>query len=134
VAAHYGVPIILVSGDEVTAREAELVAPDAEKVVVKRSLGRFAAAHLHPDRACELLREGARRAVTNRARMRPPLLKEPIELDVTFLVADMAEWACRVRGVELIAPRTVRISAADPLDIYRQFTAMVILARTIADG
>jgi D-aminopeptidase len=38
VAAHYVVPIIFVSGDEVTVREAEIVAPKAEKVVVKQSL------------------------------------------------------------------------------------------------
>ena len=63
VAAHYGVPIIFVSGDEVTAQEAQIVAPGAEKVVVKQSLGRFAAAHIHPTAACDLLREGAARAV-----------------------------------------------------------------------
>src|SRR5579883_447931 len=60
VAAHYGVPIIFVSGDAVTAREAEFIAPQAEKVIVKHSLGRFAAAHIHPSVACRLLREGAR--------------------------------------------------------------------------
>src|SRR3989475_7185443 len=48
VAAHYDVPIIFVSGDKVTAQEAQRIAPNAEKVVVKQSLGRFAAANLHP--------------------------------------------------------------------------------------
>src|SRR5215831_5939934 len=47
VAAHYQVPIILISGDEITVQEAQHIAPDAEKVVVKYSLGRFAAAHIH---------------------------------------------------------------------------------------
>src|SRR6266852_4618922 len=65
VAAHYGVPIIFVSGDEVTAREAQSIAPNAEKVVVKQSIGRFAAAHMHPTVACEMLRLGAMRAVRN---------------------------------------------------------------------
>jgi D-amino peptidase len=65
VAAHYGVPIIFVSGDAVTAKEAESIAPDAEKVVVKQSLGRFAAAHVHPTIACQMLRDGAYRAVSN---------------------------------------------------------------------
>src|SRR5579872_5064247 len=61
VAAHYGVPIIFVSGDAVTAQEAQSVAPQAEKVVVKQSLGRFAAANLHPSVACELLQSSAAR-------------------------------------------------------------------------
>src|SRR6266536_1198844 len=48
VAAHFGIPIIFISGDEVTVEETQSIAPHAEKVVVKRSLGRFAAAHIHP--------------------------------------------------------------------------------------
>ena len=41
VAAHYSVPIILVSGDAAAAEEARFVAPNAEMVVVKESRGRF---------------------------------------------------------------------------------------------
>src|SRR6266705_3714731 len=63
VAAHYGIPIIFVSGDAITAQEAQNIAPNAEKVVVKQSLGRFAAAHIHPTVACEMLCAGAARAV-----------------------------------------------------------------------
>ena len=48
VAAYYKVPIIFISGDEVTTQEAQHIAPKAEKVVVKQSIGRFAAAHIHP--------------------------------------------------------------------------------------
>src|SRR5438874_3888893 len=81
VAAHYGVPIIFVSGDAVTAQEAQGIAPNAEKVVVKQSLGRFAASNLHPKVACEMLRVGAARAV-ELARtpdvMHPPQFKMPV--------------------------------------------------------
>src|SRR5919109_4576837 len=71
VAAHYGVPIIFVSGDAVTAQEAERIAPNAEKVVVKQSLGRFAAVNLHPKIACEMLKLGATRAIRNIGGMQP---------------------------------------------------------------
>src|SRR2546421_10473093 len=43
VAAYYGVPVILVSGDAATAQEVRTFAPQAETVVVKDSIGRFAA-------------------------------------------------------------------------------------------
>nr|BBH95870.1 peptide ABC transporter substrate-binding protein [Thermogemmatispora argillosa] len=136
VAAHYGVPIILVSGDDVTVQEAEIVAPAAEKIVVKHSLGRFAAAHLHPRKACELLRAGARRAVERLARgepLAPPSFTLPVRLEVTFLVAEMADMVCNVRGVERIAARTVCLSGENLLDIYRQFVVVVILARALAE-
>src|SRR5213080_3329840 len=93
VAAYYGVPIIFVSGDAVTAQEAQAIAPNAEKVVVKQSLGRFAASNLHPAVACEMLKVGATRAVRNIHAMQPPQFGKPVFLDITFLVADMAEMA-----------------------------------------
>jgi D-amino peptidase len=133
VAAHYHVPIIFVSGDEVTAREAGLVAPQAEKVVVKHSLGRFAASHLHPEVACEMLKAGAERAVRSIAAMRPPQFQLPISLEVTFLVADMADMALWVRGVERVSARTISISSTDLLDLYRMFVTVITLTRALVD-
>jgi D-amino peptidase len=133
VAAHYGVPLIFVSGDEVTAREAALVAPQAEMVVVKHSLGRFAAAHIHPTAACRLLRAGAGRAVQWLERMRPPAFSRPVSLEVTFQFADMAEMSCRVRGVERVAARTVAIHDESFLELYRSFVAVILLTRALVD-
>jgi D-amino peptidase len=134
VAAHYSVPIIFVSGDAVTAQEAQGIAPNAEKVVVKQSLGRFAASNLHPKVACEMLKEGATRAVRNIHMMQPPQFKQPVSLDITFLVADMAEMALWVRGVEPVAPRTVRIVGENTLDLYRSFVTVVTLTRALVDA
>src|SRR6266704_5511203 len=136
VATHYSVPIIFISGDEVTVQEAQLVAPEAENVVVKHSLGRFAAAHIHPTVACELLRAAAARAV-KLARtpdvMHPPQFKMPVSLEVTFLVADMAEMAEWVRGVERVSPRAVRLANDNLLDLYRMFVTVVTLTRALVD-
>ncbi|MDQ2902773.1 MAG: M55 family metallopeptidase [Ktedonobacteraceae bacterium] len=133
VAAHYGVPLIFVSGDEATAREVQSFAPDAEKVVVKHSLGRFAAAHIHPEVARDMLREGATRAVRNLNGMQPPQFVSPVSLEVTFLVADMAEMALWVRGVERAGPRSVKLANDNLLDLYRMFVTVVTLTRALVD-
>ncbi len=133
VAAHYSVPIIFVSGDAITAQEAQNIAPHAEKVIVKQSIGRFAASHTHPIVACELLHAGAQRAVYNIGTMRPPEFKQPVSLEVTFLVADMAEMACWVRGVERVAARTIKFSGDSLLDLYRMFVTVVTLTRALVD-
>lgn len=133
VATHYGVPIIFVSGDEVTVQEAQSIAPNAEKVVVKQSLGRFAAAHIHPAVACEMLQSGASRAVRNLKKMHPPVFSRPVSLEVTFLFADMAEMAPGVRGVERVGPRSITISSEDLLDLYRMFVTVVTLTRSLVD-
>src|SRR5579885_3604079 len=78
VAAHYGVPIALVTGDQVTAREAREVLPGVECVVVKESITRYAAANLHPQVACERLREGAMRAIQGLATQKPPTFASPV--------------------------------------------------------
>lgn len=133
VAASYGVPIILVSGDAATIREAEGIAPHAEKVIVKESLGRFAAAHMHPAIACERLQAGATRAVQSIKQMQPPQFKLPVTLEITFLVADMAEMALWIRGVERVNARTVRMVSDDLLGLYRTFVTIVTLTRALVD-
>jgi D-amino peptidase len=133
VAAHYSVPIIFVSGDAATAQEAQFIAPQAEKVVVKQSLGRFAASNLHPSVACELLQSAATRAVSNIQTMQPPRFDLPVSLEITFLVADMAEMALWVRGVERVAARTVKVVGENLLDLYRTFVTIVTLTRALVD-
>ncbi len=133
VATHYNVPIIFISGDEATVQEAQNIAPNAEKVVVKQSLGRFAAAHIHPTVACEMLQRGASHAVRNVKEMHPPVFARPVSLEVTFLVADMAEMALWIRGVERVGPRTVTISSEDLLELYRMFVTVVTLTRSLVD-
>ena len=133
VAAHYNVPIIFVSGDAVTAEEAHFVAPNAEKVVVKESKGRFAAAHIHPTIACEMLREGATRAIRNVSTMRSPQFTFPITIEITFLVADMAEMALWIRGVERVSARTVKVTGENALELYQTFVTIVTLTRSLAD-
>ena len=59
-----GVPIALVTGDDVTLAEAEPVAPGHVGVQVKTSLTRFSAHHLSPSDACERIEAGARRPST----------------------------------------------------------------------
>lgn len=133
VAAHFNVPVIFVSGDAATAHEAEYIAPHAEKVVVKQSLGRFAASHLHPSVAHELLLAGAMSAVQNLEGMQAPQFKLPVTLEITFLVADMAEMALWIRGVERVSSRTVKVVNEDLLDLYRTFVTIVTLTRALVD-
>jgi D-amino peptidase len=133
VAAHYGVPIIFVSGDAATASEAEFIAPQAEKVVVKQSISRFSAVNLHPSVACELLHAGSEQAVRHIQTMQPPQFKLPVEVEVTFLVADMADMALWIRGVERVSARTIKIIGENLLYLYRTFVTIVMLTRALVD-
>jgi D-amino peptidase len=135
VAAHYGVPIALVTGDQVTAAEARQLAPAPHCVEVKRSISRYAAESLHPEVARERIREGARLALTEARPASPPQFPEQVTIELTFLTADMAEMAAWLRGVEVVEgqTRTVRFSGADRLELFRTFVTIVMLTRALVE-
>ena len=135
VAAHFGVPIVLVTGDQVTAREAREVLPDVECVTVKESITRYAANNLHPQVACERLREGAAHAIQGLTGHKPPPFEQPVHIEVTFLTADMAESATWLRGVELVSgqTRTVAFAGSDTLALFRTFVTMIQLTRALVE-
>jgi D-amino peptidase len=136
VAAHYRVPIALISGDDATAEEARAFIPGVETVVVKSSVSRSAADSLHPAEACDRVQSGVRRALMNPSlRMLVPLYQAPTTLEVTFLTADMAEASTIIRSVERVAgqPRAVAITHASPLAIYQSFVGLILLTRALVE-
>ena len=133
VALKHRVPVVLITGDEATAEEARPFVPEIEAVVVKRSITRFAAESLHPDRACELIRAGATHALARAGSATPPAIDLPATLEVTFLTADMAEMATWIRGVQRAGPRGVAITDDDPLRLFRTFVTIIALTRSIVE-
>ncbi len=135
VAAHYGVPIALVTGDEATIAEATRLAPPPHGVAVKRGVSRTAAASLHPTEARRRIHQGARLALTEAKPASAPSFAPGTRVELTFLTADMAEMCAWIPGVELVAgqPRTVAFGGDDPLAIFRTFVTLVMLTRALVE-
>jgi len=133
VAAHYGVPVVLVTGDRCACEETAALIPGVHAVVVKEPVSRLAAHSLHPDRACALIREGAEDAVAGAAGAAPPPLGSAT-LEVSVRTTDIAEAASWVRGVARTGDRELRFSGPDPLAVYRSFCAAILLTRTVAEA
>jgi D-amino peptidase len=134
VAAHYGVPVVLVTGDRRACEETAALIPGVHSAVVKEHVSRLAAHSLHPERACALIRETAQRAVAAAAQAGPPPFTAPVALEVSVRTTDIAEAATWVRGVERAGPRELRISSDDLLSVYRSFCAAILLTRTVAEA
>jgi D-amino peptidase len=136
VAAHYGVPVVLVTGDNVACAETAELIPGIRAAVVKQHVSRAAADSMHPVLARQLIREQARAAVAAAVAAAggaapPPL--EPGVLEVTVRHTDIAEAAGWVRGVDRTGPRELRIQGPDRLGTYRAFCSAILLTRTIAE-
>ncbi len=132
VAAHYGVPVVLVTGDRPACEETAALIPGVHAAIVKEPVSRLAAHSLHPARACALIRETAQEAVAGAAGAQPPPLGSAT-LEVSVRTTDIAEAASWVRGVERAGPRELRFSGPDPLAVYRSFCAAILLTRTVAE-
>ncbi len=133
VALGHGVPVVLVTGDDTTAEEAERVCPGIRSAVVKTSVTRFAADSLHPAQACDLIRERAAEAITGLGSARPPAIDLPATLEVLFHNGDLAKMATRIAGVERVDARTVTITDDDPVRLYETFITVVLLTRAIVE-
>jgi len=133
VAAHYGVPVVLVTGDRCACEETAVLIPRVEQAVVKEHVSRLAAHSLHPDVACALIRERAEAAMRTAAAAAPPTL-DPGVLAVSVRTTDIAEAASWVRGVDRAGPRELRIKGPDRLATYRAFCAAILLTRSVAEA
>ncbi len=131
VCGHFGVPVLMVSGDQAVCAEAiELLGP-IETAVVKRAKGRMSAECLPPEVSQREIEEAARRAV---ARFlagdapQPLRFSPPIALEIEWTEVQMAETAALLPGSRRTSARVVELTVADILEAYRAFRAAVILA------
>ena len=132
VAAAYGVPIVLVTGDDTTAEETRRFCPHIRAAVVKQSITRFSAESLHPEAAQQLIREQARLAIEELAAPEPAP-SATVTLGISFRSSDYCELASRIAGVERTGTLTATIAGTDPLDVYRTFITAVLLCRGLVE-
>ncbi len=130
VAGHFGVPVIMVSGDQTACAQVTELLGDVETAIVKQASGRFAAECLAPQVTQEMICLSAERAVERRAQGDIPdpfVLDTPITVTVEFFTSDMADRATRIPFTKRDGTR-VSLTAQEMASAYNGFRAMVMLA------
>jgi D-amino peptidase len=112
-AAQYGVPVILATGDDAAVEELAPVIPGAETVAVKRNIGFHAAENLVPAEAQRQIRAAATKAVQKSAQIKPAKAAQPVTIDLTFHFYRPAELLAYLPNVERTGARSVRWKSAD---------------------
>ncbi|MBD7944986.1 M55 family metallopeptidase [Psychrobacillus sp. FSL K6-2684] len=129
VAGYYGVPVIMVAGDDGACREAEALIPGIITAAVKQSISRSAVKTLHPQKSQALLKEKMAEAIKKRDEILPLIPPEQPVLKIEFTNYGQAEWAALMPGCEIIEGTTiVKFEAKDILEAYRAMLVMVELA------
>ncbi|HLH84650.1 MAG TPA: M55 family metallopeptidase [Trebonia sp.] len=118
-AAEYGARVVLVSGDDVTCRDAAQYAPGASLVAVKEAVDRYTALCLPPSRTGPMLREAARKGVSTAGEV--PLPGAPYVCEVEFVGTSSAALAALVPTVRRAGPRAVAFETATVDALYRCF-------------
>jgi D-amino peptidase len=129
VAGYYGVPVLLVAGDDQAALEAESLIPNVTTAVVKETISRSVAKSLTPAKSHALLKAKTEQALLNRNNVKPLIPPDTPELRIEFANYGQAEWASIMPGtVHEPGTTTVRFQAMDILDAYRAMVVMTELA------
>jgi len=126
VAAYYGVPTALVTGDDKGCEEAqELLGDQVVTACVKWGSKRTSALCLAPGEARALIREKAAEAVQAAPKMKPLALPAgECELRVEFLRSEMAEGFWARTDVEMVDNRTVIFRRDNVLDVMNAYCGL----------
>lgn len=131
VCGSFGVPVIMLTGDQAACDEARDWIPGIQVAVVKTGSGRQAAECLPPGVAQALIRHTAEKAVTawkEGSAAAPLQTGLPVRITIEFLNTAMADGAALLPGLARLDGRRVELQAADMPAAYRFFRAAVTLA------
>jgi D-amino peptidase len=126
VAAEYGVPVVLVTGDDRTCTDATTYAPHAQTVAVKEYVSRYAAVCRPPARTFADIRDGAK-AATAQATRSAPATAGPFTVDIEVDATHLTTNACMVPTVERVDTRRVTYTAPTAYEMIRCFKAVTTL-------
>ncbi|MFD9811795.1 M55 family metallopeptidase [Streptomyces sp. NPDC059080] len=132
VVAEYGVPVVLVTGDDRTCVDACGYAPQARTVAVKDYVSRYAAVCRPPARTAADIREAAR-AATALAVRHEPARGGPFRVEMEFDAEHLVGAASCVPGVERCGERRVAYTSDDMYEGIRCFKAVTTLASSAVE-
>ncbi|GAA1938302.1 M55 family metallopeptidase [Amycolatopsis minnesotensis] len=131
-AAEYGVPVLVVTGDDKACEDARDYAPVAEMVTVKECVSRYAAICLPPARTAELLTDAATLGMRQAGRVEPRPASHRIEVE--FDASHLAQATAVIPTVEQIGVRRVGFDAPNMTEAMKAFKVVTAIAGGAVQG
>jgi D-amino peptidase len=132
VVAEYGVPVVLVTGDDLTCKDAEGYAPHARKVAVKDHVSRYAAVCRTPARTAADIRAAAKEA-TALAGRHEPVRGDAFTVEMEFDAAHLSDVATVVPGVSRTGERRVAYTSPTMYEGIRTFKAVTTIVSSAVE-
>ncbi len=134
IAGAFGVPVVLVTGDDKVGAEASALIPGIETVTVKTGLDRHTASCLPPRQAHKMIEEAAVRALQRREEVAPHCEQRPVVFDVTFKTTPSVSMACLFPCVERLAPKQIRVVDDDYVAAFKKLWGALLLGMSAMGG
>jgi D-amino peptidase len=116
IAGHFGVPVVMMSGDDAAIAEVRKAVGTIEAAETKRSLGFHSALTLTPQASVDLIGERVRAALGRVADFRPLKVQTPVTVDVSFKNYMPAEVLGYLPIFERTDSHSVRFRARDMVE------------------
>jgi len=116
IAGHFGVPVIMMSGDDAAIAEVRGAIGGIEAAETKRTLGFHSALTLTPQASTNLIRERVAAAFGRRQDFKPYRVTGPVTVDVTFKNYMPAEVLAYLPMFERTDSHSVRFRAKDMVE------------------
>ena len=121
-AAEFSVPVVLVTGDDLTCDESVTWAPHAQRVAVKECIDRYTARCLPPSRTSQMIKDAAKATLGDLAAAERP--QGPFTYEVSFDAVHPV-MACRtIPGVERSGDRSITFTMPTMAGAIRCFKAV----------
>ncbi|MFC4561606.1 M55 family metallopeptidase [Nocardiopsis mangrovi] len=133
VVAEYGVPVVLVTGDDRACADAAAYAPDARTVAVKDYVSRYAAVCRTPARTRADIAAAAQASMALAGRTEP-VRHGPLTVEVEVDAAHLAGAAATAPGVEQVGERRVRSTSPDAYEMIRCFKTVATLISSAVES
>ena len=116
IAGHFGVPVVMISGDDAAIAEVRAAVGNIEAAETKRSLGFHSASTLTPQAAAGVIGERVTAAMARRQGFQPLKVQTPIVVDVSFKNYMPSEILAYLPLFERTDSHSVRFRAKDMVE------------------
>ena len=116
VAGEFGVPVIMISGDDAAVNEVKSLIGNAEGAIVKESISFHSAKSLHPEAAYDLIAEKTLYAVKNIKKYKPYKIKGPITVSVAFKHYQPSQILSYLKMFNRIDSHTIEFKAKNMIE------------------
>lgn len=126
-AGHFGVPVILIAGDQGAIGELRDLVGDVEGAEVKHAYGLTSALTLHPTQSRQVIAERTAAALGRLGDFKPYRVTTPISMEVAFKNTVTTEVVAMIPGVERTAPNAVRLTVPDMVEAAKFVVVLMYL-------